>query len=78
MLFGSENIDDTSLINHRFNLPDFSSLVDPKVMPVLLAERSSSTHTVDGVLTVVELSPERISPRSTDPLRTLLDGSPSL
>lgn len=35
-------------------------------MLVSLAERSLSTHMVDGVLTVVVLSPERISPRSTD------------
>jgi len=40
-------------------------------MLVSLAERSLLTHTVDGVLTVVVLSPERISPRLTDLPHTL-------
>jgi hypothetical protein len=48
------------------------------VMPVLLAERSSSIHTVDGVLTVVVLSPERISLRSIDLPPTLADGLQNL
>ncbi len=62
----------------RSNLPDSSSLVDPKVMPVLLAEKSLSTHTVDGVLTVEVLSLERISPRSIDLPHTSPVGSQSL
>lgn len=59
----------------RFNPPDNLSLADPKVMQVLLAARSSLTPTVDGERTVVVLSLERISPRSTDRLLTLPAGS---
>jgi hypothetical protein len=47
-------------------------------MPVLLAEKSLSTHTVDGVLTVEVLSLERISPRSIDLPHTSPVGSQSL
>jgi hypothetical protein len=61
----------------RSNPQDCSSLVDHKVMLVSLAERSLLTPTVDGVLTVVVLSPERISPRSIDQLPTLPAGSRS-
>ena len=61
----------------RSNLLACSSSVGPKVMPVSLAERSLSTHTVGGVRTVVALSLERISPRSIDQPHTLLDGLPS-
>lgn len=46
-------------------------------MLVSLAERSLSTRTVDGVLTGVEPSPARTSPRSTDRRRTSPVGSPS-
>lgn len=45
---------------------------------VLLAVKLLLTPTEGGVLTVVVLSPERTTPRSTDPLLTLLDGSPNL
>ena len=46
-------------------------------MLVSLAERSLSTHMVDGVPTVVALSLEKISPRSIDLLHTLPAGLPS-
>jgi hypothetical protein len=47
-------------------------------MLVSLAERLSSTHTEDGVLTVVVPSLVRISPRSIDLLHTSPVGSPNL
>ena len=62
----------------RSNPLDCSSLVDHKEMPVLLAERSSSTLMAVGELMAVELSPARTSLRSIDRQPTLLDGSPSL
>jgi len=46
-----------------------------RVTLVLLAVRSSSTHTVAGVLTVEVPSPARISPRLTARQRTPHDGS---
>jgi hypothetical protein len=49
----------------RFNRLAVSSLVVLRVTLVLLAVRSSSTLTVDGVHTVEVHSPEKISPRST-------------
>jgi hypothetical protein len=54
-----------------------SSLVDLRVMLVSLAARSSLTPTVAGVLTAVELSPERITPRLTVRPPTSPAGSPS-
>ena len=59
------------LTNARSNPLDFSSSVDLKETPVSQAERSLSTHTVDGVLMVVVPSLARTSPRSTDQPHTL-------
>lgn len=67
----------TILTIHSSNPLVSSSLVVLKVMLVSQAERSSSTPTVAGVLTVVVPSPARTSPRSTDLLPTLPDGLPS-
>jgi hypothetical protein len=52
--------------------------VVPRVTPVLLAARSLLTPTVAGVPTVVVLSPERTTARSTVPLPTSPVGSPNL
>ena len=65
------------LTSLRFNPPDCSSLVGLREMLVSPAVRSLSTHTEDGVPTVVVPSPGRITPRSTDLLRTSLAGSQS-
>merc|ERR1712146_361965 len=55
-----------------------SSLVDLTVMLVLPVERLLSIPMVGGAPMVVELSLERIPPKSIDLLRMLLDGLQNL
>ena len=70
-------IDCVVLMYLRSNLLAYLSLVVLKVTLVLLAAKLSLIHMEDGVLMVEVPSPEKITPRSTDLLLTLLGGLPS-